>query len=271
VLEVYGPEALAEEQTVETLVSLTSQAASALENARLYEELVERERQLHDLVGRLLAAQEEERRRVAYEVHDGLTQVAVAAYQHLQAFADDHTPDSARGREQLEQCLKLAQQTVREARHVIAGLRPTTLDDFGLASAISSQVEELRSEGWQVGYEQALGDERLPVALETALFRVAQEALTNVRKHARTTRVDVMLKRLDGAVRLQVKDWGRGFQPTETTNGGGPGERVGLSSMKERVALLGGDFEVRSEPSEGTTIVADVPLPASEEDADHEG
>lgn len=269
-LEAYGPEALAEEQTVGTLVSLTSQAASALENGRLYGELAERERQLRDLVGRLLTAQEEERRRVAYDVHDVLTQVAVAAYQHLQAFADDHPPDSARGQEQLEQSLELAQQTVREARRVIAGLRPTALDDFGLATAIRSQVEELRSEGWQVGYEETLGDERLPAALETALFRIAQEALTNVRKHAQTTRVDVTLQRLKGIVRLQVEDRGRGFQPTETGNGGGPGEMVGLSSMQERAALLGGDFEVRSKPGGGTTVVANVPLPAAEEDVDHE-
>jgi signal transduction histidine kinase len=271
VLEAYGNETLAEEQPVGTLISLTSQAASALENGRLYGELAERGRQLRDLVGRLLVAQEEERRRLAYEIHDGLTQIAVATYQHLQAFADEHPPDSARAQEQLEQTLELAQQTVVEARRVIAGLRPTMLDDFGLASAIRLQVEELRSEGCQVNYEEKLGDERLPVELETALFRVAQEALTNVRKHAQSTQVDVVLERLEGGIRLQVKDRGRGFRPTEVSNGGGPGERVGLSSMRERVTLLGGELEVRSEPGKGTIVVADVPLPTyEEEDADHE-
>ena len=98
VLEAYGPESLTEDDTVEILRSLATQAASALENARLYGELAERERRLADLVGRLLTAQEEERRRVAYEVHDGLAQIAAAAHQHLQAFDKFYSPDSDEGR-----------------------------------------------------------------------------------------------------------------------------------------------------------------------------
>jgi PAS domain S-box-containing protein len=270
VLEAYGPEALAEESTVGTLASLGSQAASALENGRLYGELAERERQLKDLLGKLLVAQEEERRRVAYDIHDGLTQVAVGAYQHLQSFAEDHPPHSTQGREQLDHSLELARQTVGEARQVIANLRPTTLDDFGLADAIRLQVEALRSEGWQIGYEEMLGDERLPGTLETALYRITQEALTNVRKHARTTRVAVSLRCLEGAVRLQVTDWGRGFHLTETKSRGGLGESVGLSSMQERVALLNGNFEIRSNSGEGTSIVAEVPLPASQEEKEED-
>src|SRR5205085_6223363 len=137
----------------------------------------------------LLVAQEEERRRVAYEVHDDLAAVAASAHQHLQAFARHHRPRSPEAREQFDRVLELAQRTVREARRVVANLRPTTLDDFGLAAALRLQVEELRDEGWQVSYQEALGPARLPSLVETALFRVAQEALTNVRKHAHTTQV----------------------------------------------------------------------------------
>jgi len=173
-LEVYGSEALSEEESVGTLAGLSGQAASALENGRLYEELAEHERRLAAMVRKLLVAQEEERRSVAYDIHDGLTQVAIATYQNLQAYAEDFPPPSAEGREQLDLSLDLAQRTVREARQVIAGLRPTALDDFGLASAIRSQVEALSSEGWQVTFEETLGDERLPVAAETAPLRVAQ-------------------------------------------------------------------------------------------------
>jgi PAS domain S-box-containing protein len=262
VLEVYGSRRLTESETVETFASLANQAASALENARLYEELTARERQLHDLVGRLLTAQEEERRRVAYDIHDGLAQTVAAAYHHLQAYARQHTPASPRGRQELDRALELIRSAVGEARQIIAGLRPTTLDDFGLTAAIQQQVSSLRSEGLQVVVVLDLGDERLPAEVETTLFRVAQEALTNVRKHARASRVHVTLDRPGSAVRLLVRDEGRGFRPVEVTNGAGPGERVGLSGMRERVSLLGGSFEIRSDPGVGTSVLAEVPLPA---------
>src|SRR5919112_1280102 len=192
-LEVYGPEDLLEEDTMDILDSMTSQAASALENARLYGELTEREKRLEDLVGKLLAAQAEERRRVAYEVHDGLAQVAVSAHQHLQAFSRRHPPDTERGKRDLQRTSKLVRQTVSDARKVIANLRPTALDDLGLAAALSLEVEGLRADGYRVGYRVEFGDERLPDTVEIGLFRAAQEALTNVRKHAQTGGVSIEL------------------------------------------------------------------------------
>jgi PAS domain S-box-containing protein len=260
VLEAYGSESLAESDTVELLGSLASQAASALENARLYGELADREQRLQDLVEKMLVAQEEERRRVAYEVHDGLAQIAVAAHTYLNAFARQHTHEDIRGREKLDRALELIEQTVEEARRVIADLRPTALDDFGLAAALRLYVEELRSEDCETSYEEALGDERLPVPVETALYRVAQEALTNVRKHADTSRVHINLERLDEGVRLEVRDWGRGFELGKGRTKGGPGERVGLVGMQERITLLGGDLKVHSQPGAGTSVVAEVPL-----------
>ena len=269
VLEVYGPEAPTEKDTVGFLEGLANQAASALDNAQLYETLVEREKRLKDLVGKLFAAQEEERRRVAYEVHDGLGQLVVGAYQHLQAFARFHAPKSEREREMLEQGLGLVHRTIGETRQVIAGLRPTTLDDFGLQTAVRLEVEALRKEGWRVRYEGGLGEgERLSAAVETALFRVAQEALTNVRKHAHTRRASLSLGRLGHKIRLRVRDWGQGFDLASIPNGGNPGESVGLSSMKERTALLGGELKIVSGSGLGTLVVAEVPLPSQEEGAD---
>jgi len=259
VLEAYGPEALMERQYEETLISLANQGASALENARLYAELAERENRLQDLIRKLIMAQEEERRKVAYEVHDGLAQTAAGAHQLLQAFARQHPPTSDKGRKDLARALQLVQQTVGEARYVIADLRPTALDDFGLAAAVRLQVEKISNQGSQVDYEEALGDERLPPEVETALFRVAQEALTNVHKHAPSARVRITLRRLNDSIRLQVRDWGPGFNPEMITDGGGPGERLGLSSMRERMALLGGHLEVHSRPGEGTEVVAEIP------------
>ncbi len=259
-LEAYGPEVLLKEDTVEVLSGMTSQAASALENARLYGELAEREKRLQELLGKTLEAQEEERRRVAFEVHDGLAQVAVAAHQRLQAFARRYPPDSEKGREDLDRILRLVRQTVEDSRRVIADLRPTALDDFGLSVALRQEVEELRDAGWRVEYEDKIGDQRLPTSAEVALFRIAQEAMTNARKHAQTRRLRLTLRSQEGTVDLEVRDWGRGFDSASLQNRNGPGERIGLSGMRERVGLLGGEFEVRSRPGEGTSVKARVPL-----------
>ena len=279
VLEAYGQEDPTKKDVLEVLGSLASQAASALENARLYGELAEREKRLQELVGKILVAQEEERRRVAYEVHDSLAQMASAAHQHLQAFAQYHPPASREGREDLARVSELVRQTVGEARRIIANLRPTALDDFGLKSAIRLHFDALRAEGWRISYEDNLGnDERLPAAIETAIFRVVQEALNNVGKHADTNRVNLSLERHlpsstggRGGIKLCIRDHGRGFEPRALADGGdGPGERVGMMGMRERITLLGGEFRVASRPGEGTLIVAELPLPGetSEEAGD---
>jgi signal transduction histidine kinase len=241
--------------------SLTSQAARALENAWLYKELDDRERALQNLAKSLLGAQEVERRRVAYEVHDGLAQVAVAAHQNLQAFARRYAPETEQGRRELDRILGQVRTTVSDARRVIANLRPTALDDLGLAAAISLEVERLNEEGYQVDCEEHLGDERLPREMEIALFRVAQEALTNVRKHAGTKWLKIELQRRDTEVYLEVRDFGRGFDPAALqTLGGRPGERVGFAGMRERVGMLGGELEIQSRPEAGTFVAAIIPL-----------
>jgi PAS domain S-box-containing protein len=253
---------------------ITERKRAEEELRRLNQELAERERELRRMVRRIVAIQEEEHRRVAYEVHDGFTQTAAAAYRHLQTFAEHRRLESAEDREELEDAIALVRRTVEEARSVIANLRPTTLDDFGLAAAIQLQVVELQTEGFEASYEGTLGEERLPSTLEVNLFRVTQEALSNVRKHAETDRVRVAIGRRDGAVRLEVRDWGRGFCTSEVRGRAGTGETVGLSSMRDRVALLSGSLEIRSEPGIGTSVVAEIPLPAAgeeKEEADDEG
>lgn len=227
--------------------------------------LVESRRRLKELVGKLIKAQEEERRRVAYEVHDGLTQVAIAAHQHLQAFADGHPPGSIVEEGDLDRVLSLAKRVVREARHVIEDLRPTALDDFGLAAALRLEAEEFTAGGWRVAYdEEDLGEDRLAPETETALYRVAQEALNNARKHAGVKEAHLKLARLPGKVRLEVRDEGYGFDPEGPPKNGGRGERVGLSGMRERMDLLGGELRITSAPGSGTAVVAEVPLSAEE-------
>jgi PAS domain S-box-containing protein len=252
---------------------ITERKRAEEELRRLNQELAERERELRRMVRRIVAIQEEEHRRVAYEVHDGFTQTAAAAYRALQTFAEHRRPESEEDREVLEDTIALIRRTVEEARFVIANLRPTALDDFGLATAIRMQIEELRTEGFEASYEDTLGEEHLPSTFEVNLFRVAQEALSNVRKHAKTDRVCVAIGCHEGVVRLKVRDWGRGFRTSEVRGSAGPGERMGLFSMRDRVVLLSGNLQIRSEPGFGTSVVAEIPLPVAgeEEEAVDEG
>lgn len=249
------------------------QSEQSARQAREDQERLRRsEQKVRELVGKILVAQEEERRRVAYEAHDGFTQMAISAYQLLQNFADDYPQASRQASEELEEAIDRLERTIKEARRVIADLRPTALDDLGLTAALRQHVGTIcADQGVEVSYEGELGEERLPPPLETTLFRIVQEALANACKHAETDRVHVALERAGGSVRLCVRDWGCGFRPVEERDGGEPGERVGLSSMRERAALLGGVLEIRSEPGSGTLVKVEIPLPEREKDTGHGG
>jgi PAS domain S-box-containing protein len=259
VLEVYGANLLPG-PGIDELSILADQAASALERARLYQELAERERRLEALVRQLLLAEEDERRRVAYEIHDGLAQLAWAAQQHLEAFAAQYHSRNQNRRAELGQALTLASRTVREARRVIAGLRPAILDDFGLSSAISFELQAQRADGVEVEFNDGLGGIRLDPTLETALFRVVQEALSNVRKHAHSKRVAVSLERRANNLHLEVRDWGRGFRLATAQASVDRSERVGLAGMHERIALISGRLTIRSRAGAGTRVQVQAPF-----------
>jgi PAS domain S-box-containing protein len=204
---------------------------------------------------------EEERRHIAYELHDGLAQVVTSAHQHLQSFAGHYRPRSPKAREELAIALELAQRSVKEVRRLIGGLRPTALDDFGLAAALRMQINALRADGWDITYYETLDEKRLPTTIETVVFRVVQEALVNVRKHARTTRVHLDIRLQERDIRLTVQDWGCGFDPAALPPTKSPGERMGLRSMRERVALLRGRWSIDSRAGVGTIIDVAIPLP----------
>ncbi|HMQ29106.1 MAG TPA: response regulator [Chloroflexaceae bacterium] len=204
---------------------------------------------------------EEERRHLAFELHDGLAQVVTSVHLHLQAFASRYRPRSPQAQADLSLAQELARRSVAEVRRVIGGLRPTVLDDFGLAAALELHVGALREEGWELEYHENLGPERLPPTVETVIFRIALEALTNVRKHAGPTRGLLSLERGQGCVSLLVRDWGRGFDVAEQPARRRLGEGIGLRGIRERVALLGGRCRVESAPGAGTSVAAELPLP----------
>jgi signal transduction histidine kinase len=237
--------------------TLASQLAVGMENSRLYGELQRREEQLRHFVVRLFQAQDDERRRMAYDIHDGLAQLIVSADLHLSNFAALRRLDPAVDDPDFSKGLMRLKSALSEVRRVVSELRPSTLDDFGLVNALRRHLEELSAEQhWEFSFQENLGDMRLDPTLETAAFRIVQESLNNARKHSQARRVEVELKHEDGHLLIRVEDWGTGFDI-------GTGRQLeghfGLSGMEERARLLGGSMRIESVPGKGTQVRVDMP------------
>jgi signal transduction histidine kinase len=205
---------------------------------------------------------EDERRRLAYEIHDGFAQMASGVQQLLEAYAHDFPAESEAAQHRMDLVIGLARRTVCEIRRVLAGLRPTVLDDFGLERGLRANADGLAGGDLEVQVESSLGPDRFPARVEIALFRLAQEALTNVRKHAGVEHATLRLTRSSHEIVLEVEDHGRGFDMTSLGQCDRPGERLGLLGMHERIAQVGGSIEIRSRRSEGTLVRAVVPVSA---------
>ena len=204
----------------------------------------------------LLDLQERERKLVAYEIHDGLAQKLAGALLRFQAVA----PLSKRNPEQIQNTfaagMDLLTQSVDETRTLISGLRPPILDESGVIAAIDYLVcEQQQRCGPEIAFKHKLNCERLAPPLETALFRIVQEALTNACKHSKTDSIHVTLIEEDHQIQVSVEDWGIGFDPKNV-----PRERYGLRGILERVHLLGGQATVHSVPNQGTRISVRLPL-----------
>jgi signal transduction histidine kinase len=207
-----------------------------------------------DALRRVVAAQELERRRLARELHDETGQALTSILLGLRTI-EDAADDGAR-RRAVDDVRELVRSTLQDVRQLAVELRPTALDDFGLVPALRRLTSTFgESTGIVVDLEAALPDERLPSELETALYRIVQEALTNIVKHARASHVSIVLTRKPSSVAAVVEDDGVGFDPAAPRADG-----LGLVGMRERVALLGGRVAIESTPGRGTTAIVEVPL-----------
>jgi two-component system, NarL family, sensor histidine kinase DevS len=212
------------------------------------------ERIAQDSFRRVVEAQELERRRLARELHDETGQALTSILLGLKAL-EERMADPA-SRAAAEELRELVVSTLQDVRRLAVELRPSALDDFGLVAALERLTASFTEQtGISVDFQTALADERLPEEVETALYRIVQESLTNVVKHARARRVSILLARKGGTVKAVVEDDGRGFEPARQT-----GDGYGLVGMRERLALLGGRLQVESGRDAGTTIAAEVPV-----------
>ncbi|WP_298303715.1 histidine kinase [uncultured Erythrobacter sp.] len=225
------------------------------ERGELLSKLQEREQTLGMLLDQIFTAQEEERRRVSHELHDGVAQTATALVRILES------PAVVAG--QVDGGVnpaEVARSLVAELRRVIAGLRPTLLDDLGLISALQALAENLAAEGYSVTQEFSQGDQRLAPVVETAIFRVAQEAVANIRKHAGGPCNVTLVARLDtDPLLLMIEDEGVGPSDETKITGMLSGNSVGIEVMKERMASIGGSLDWGAGDESGVFVKASFP------------
>ncbi len=254
---------------IQLLLVIGRLIAGALHQARLHRQLSARERAHENFAEQVIAAQESERRRLAADIHDGISQRLVSLTYRLDAAAravDD--AQTAEAVEQIEKARDLADLTLAEARSAIGGLRPPVLDDLGLAGGLAS----LASSIMEIDLELELADQRLPEHIEVALYRIAQESLQNVVKHSRALTATVSFTVAEGIARLEVSDNGIGFDPSaERVPGSNNVGGYGMLSMAERAELVGGRLTVRARPGSGTTVMVTIPLDVTEAAATSSG
>ncbi len=259
VVEIYGEDpSLSTPSTGNLLATLAVQTSIALENAHLYSTLAEHRARLQSLLEQLITAQEEERRIVAYDIHDGLVQRLVGARLQLLNFMGMENPTCPEARDALEKAISHLTTAIVEARRVIEGLRPGLLDDLGLIPALEYYAQELGADaGWHVHMDVPPDFPRLPTPVEVTAFRIAQEALNNARKYAHARHVWIRVRLSEDTLEMLIRDDGQGFDLEHVEK---EGHVFGILSMQERAHLLGGTCEITSVPDQGTEVWVRLPI-----------
>ncbi|MCL6610166.1 MAG: sensor histidine kinase [Peptococcaceae bacterium] len=208
----------------------------------------------------IIKAQEEERRRVAREIHDGPAQLMANIVMRAEFCLKMMEVDSSRVREELCALQDMVRQSLQDVRKIIFDLRPMVLDDLGLVPAVKRYVEDFQSQ-YNLPVELVIigNHRRFSMAVEVALFRVIQECLNNIRKHAKASQVMIKIEILNNKINTVIKDDGVGFDPDGVMHGAGR-EGFGLLGMRERIQILNGIIKIHSAPGQGTMITVSLPL-----------
>jgi signal transduction histidine kinase len=248
------------EDSLDTLTAIGRQVGVAIENASLYEELRQKEMLRRQLMARGIALQEEERKRIARELHDQTSQRLTSIIMTLSVLGEAKSLSEVRAH--ARELRDTAAQTLEEVHNLALDLRPRLLDDLGLLAALRHYLKEFQNRSRIPVDLQVvgLGDRRLPPQVETALYRIAQEALTNVARHAQAHSVGVLLENRGTSVVLIVEDDGRGFDVLQVMGSHVHEKNLGLYGMRERASLLDGTLTIESDLETGTSVFVEVPL-----------
>jgi signal transduction histidine kinase len=224
-----------------------------LTEIRQAHEALERERQS---LWKMLQASDHERRVISYEIHDGLAQYLAAAGMQFERSESLRKTSPRKAKTAYQTAVELVHESYLEARRLISAVRPPVIDEIGLEAAISHLVHEHRQRsGPKIQFDSNVQFGRLASILENSLYRIAQEALTNVCKHSQSKTAAVSLRQEGPEVWLKVRDWGSGFDVAAVGRG-----HFGLEGIRQRVRLLGGRLTIESTPGSGTTVQVAVPI-----------
>ncbi|MBI2912933.1 MAG: GAF domain-containing protein [Chloroflexi bacterium] len=250
-----------DERDVQLLLAIGHQVGVAVENARLWEELKQKEHARSELLKKVISAQEEERQRIARELHDEMAQGLTALIMGLGRL-EQAVPEMPAATAGLVDSVKaFASRALADTRRLILDLRPPVLDDLGLIPAVRMVAEtRLEERGVTVSIAADGLDEDLPAHLKVTVFRVLQEAISNCARHSQARTVHICVKADSVRFQATVEDDGIGFDPSTTSQATDGKTALGLLGMKERASLLGGTLDVRSGPGCGTRVVLDIPL-----------
>jgi signal transduction histidine kinase len=243
------------------------EARSQLEKARLLEAVNQQKEQLQRLNMKLTQVQEKERQKLARELHDEMGQSLTAISMDLTAVSQQLPADTSPFvRERLAEAMELTEQTLERMRELSLNLHPPMLDDLGLVPTLRWYINRYaRRVSMEASLETIGAEQRLPPEIETTIYRVLQEALTNVARHAAASRVRVQLEWGASGITVSIEDNGRGFDLNATLTPGRGAQGLGLLGMQERISLAGGLLHMDSEPGKGTSIRFTLPYPVRQE------
>ena len=249
------------DEETDLLMTMANEAAIAVENASMLDSLKSQQLQVEQLLAQVVLAQEEERNRISVDLHDSVAQWLVATSYRMQTLSHGLSGDEgANARGELADMESTITKSLKELRRVVVGLRPPALDELGLTHALRQSLDDLKADGLDCKFSQVGTPARLPSSMEITAYRVVQEALTNIHKHANATKVNLRLQFQEDKLLIEIRDNGQGFDRSQTLGSAISVGHIGLLGMKQRAEMLGGDIKIKTGEGKGTTIILGLPI-----------